>query len=316
MKFSITIPAYKRTYLQECIDSILAQTYTDFELIIVNDASPEDLDSIVNSYSDARIRYYKNEKNCGAIDVVDNWNICLSYAIGDYVMCIGDDDKLCSNCLEAFHDLIRKYPEVDILHCRSYLINDASEIIGLTPSWPERESLCANMWHRIKGLRVQFIGDFVYKTLPLKAKGGFYKLPLAWGSDDISSYMAMQNNGIVHTEQPLFCYRRSGITISNSGSSLNKIKAIKKEEEWYYSFLDKMGNINGYDEIFYNNIRQELPHYFKVKILETIAYNGISKKILKDFLYWKKMQSTTKLSNKELVYAFILAIKKHTANKT
>ncbi|MBQ8672678.1 MAG: glycosyltransferase, partial [Bacteroides sp.] len=47
MKFSITIPAYKRTYLQECIDSILAQTYTDFELIIVNDASPEDLDSIV-----------------------------------------------------------------------------------------------------------------------------------------------------------------------------------------------------------------------------------------------------------------------------
>ena len=63
-KFSITIPAYKRTYLQECIDSILGQTYTDFELIIVNDASPEDLDSIVNSFSDSRIRYYKNEKNC------------------------------------------------------------------------------------------------------------------------------------------------------------------------------------------------------------------------------------------------------------
>ena len=63
MKFSITIPAYKRSYLKEAIDSCLAQTYKDFELIIVNDASPEDLDSIVNSYSDNRIRYYKNETN-------------------------------------------------------------------------------------------------------------------------------------------------------------------------------------------------------------------------------------------------------------
>ena len=50
MKFSITIPAYKRKYLKEAIDSCLSQTFKDFELIIVNDASPEDLDSIVNSY--------------------------------------------------------------------------------------------------------------------------------------------------------------------------------------------------------------------------------------------------------------------------
>lgn len=55
MKFTIAIPAYKRTFLKECIDSILAQTYKDFELIIINDASPEDLDSVVefttNCYS-------------------------------------------------------------------------------------------------------------------------------------------------------------------------------------------------------------------------------------------------------------------------
>lgn len=62
MKFSITIPAYKTAYLKECIESILAQTYTNFELIIVNDASPEDLTSIVHSFDDSRIRYYINEK--------------------------------------------------------------------------------------------------------------------------------------------------------------------------------------------------------------------------------------------------------------
>ena len=50
IRFSIAIPAYKSYYLKECIDSILVQSYEDFELIIVNDASPEDLDSIVSLY--------------------------------------------------------------------------------------------------------------------------------------------------------------------------------------------------------------------------------------------------------------------------
>ena len=49
MKYSFVLPAYKARFFKEALDSILNQTYNDFELIIVNDASPEDLDSIVNS---------------------------------------------------------------------------------------------------------------------------------------------------------------------------------------------------------------------------------------------------------------------------
>ena len=86
MKFSITIPAYKQKYLSEAIESCLAQTYQEFEVIIVDDASPEYLKSVVDKFDDTRIRYYRNEKNCGALNVVDNWNICLSYATGDYVI--------------------------------------------------------------------------------------------------------------------------------------------------------------------------------------------------------------------------------------
>ena len=60
-KYSFILPAYKASFFREAIDSILAQSYTDFELIIVNDASPEDLTSIVNGYSDNRIQYYIND---------------------------------------------------------------------------------------------------------------------------------------------------------------------------------------------------------------------------------------------------------------
>ena len=84
IKYSVTVPACKAQFLAECIDSILAQTYKNFELIIVNDASPQDLDSIVSKYDDPRIRYYKNKVGFGAEHVVGNWNKCLEYATGDY----------------------------------------------------------------------------------------------------------------------------------------------------------------------------------------------------------------------------------------
>lgn len=99
--FSILIPAFKVSYLKECIESILAQIYKNFEVIIVDDASPYDICSIVSQFNDERIRYYRNEVGFGAYNVVGNWNKCLGFATGDYVICMGDDDKLKPCCLEG-----------------------------------------------------------------------------------------------------------------------------------------------------------------------------------------------------------------------
>lgn len=63
---SFIMPAYKSQYLSAAIESILAQDCGNWELVIVDDCSPEDLKSIVDRYNDDRIRYYRNEKNLGA----------------------------------------------------------------------------------------------------------------------------------------------------------------------------------------------------------------------------------------------------------
>ena len=91
---SVVIPAYKSAYLFDAISSVLSQTYKNLELIIVNDASPEDITSIVESFNDPRIRYYINERNIGALDLVKNWNLCLSYAQGDFFCLLCDDDMM------------------------------------------------------------------------------------------------------------------------------------------------------------------------------------------------------------------------------
>jgi len=144
MLFSVLIPAFKGQFLSDAIDSCLAQDYDDFEVIIVDDHSPDNLHAIVSNYSDKRIRYYSNRANCGAVDVVDNWNICLSYAEGDFVICMGDDDRLLPWCLTEYRLLLQKYPNLDIYHARTELIDEKGEFINLQESSPETEQrVCA-----------------------------------------------------------------------------------------------------------------------------------------------------------------------------
>ena len=73
MLFSIVIPSYKKRYLAEAIGSVIAQTCSDWELIIVNDSSPEDLDTIVKPHLiDSRIKYSVNARNFGAERLCEN----------------------------------------------------------------------------------------------------------------------------------------------------------------------------------------------------------------------------------------------------
>ncbi|SFT33287.1 Glycosyl transferase family 2 [Chryseobacterium formosense] len=317
MRFTIAIPAYKRKFLYECIHSILNQDFKNFELIIINDASPENLDEIVQQFNDDRIIYYKNSVNIGAENVVDNWNLCLSYAKGDYFMLMGDDDTMQSNYLSVFNDLINSNPENEVYHCRSFIINSSSEVIGLTPSWPDWESVYENMWHRMNKFRSQYVSDFVYKRESLIKTGGYYKLPLAWASDDITSYTAAADKGIVHTQEPVFCYRQSEFTISNSGSIDLKMNAIIEEERWVDSFLKNNLPDNYLDQCFYNMIKYDKDKLFLKKRIDTIAYNGFTKGYyLRDMIKFVSKKNNYRLSLQHLIYALILTVKKNRSKIT
>ena len=111
---SFVLPAYKAQFLKEAIASILSQTYQNFELVIVDDASPEDLESIVSEFNDIRVRYYRNEQNIGGTDLVKQWNHCLTFATGDYVILAADDDVYDKEFLAEAERLFKKYPNVPV----------------------------------------------------------------------------------------------------------------------------------------------------------------------------------------------------------
>ena len=94
MLFSVVIPLYnKRDYIKETIESVLLQTYTDFEIIAVNDSSTDDSLAIVQSFNDSRIRIY-TKPNGG---VSDTRNYGLKKALGEYIcfLAIAMDDSFC-----------------------------------------------------------------------------------------------------------------------------------------------------------------------------------------------------------------------------
>ncbi len=304
---SITVPAYKTQYLAECIDSILAQTYSNFELVIVNDASPQNLDEIVGRYHDDRIRYFKNEKNCGALHVVDNWNKCLAYVKGDYVICMGDDDKLLPNCLEEYARLIEKYPQVDVLHGWTEIIDENSEIYDINSPRPEVESVYSLMYYRLAG-RQQYIGDFIFKVSTLRKNGGFYFLPMAWGSDDISAYIAAKSFGVVNTQKPIFLYRRSRITLSSSGNMTTQMEGIIKNIEWINNFLETSTTSNDIDMLYKHKIREILPEYLEQRKTSTIIKDCRNKGFVR-LLYWITKKRIYNISSKTFIKAIIRIIK-------
>ena len=312
--FSIAIPAYKAKFLKKCIDSILGQTYTDFELIIVNDASPENLDEIVNKYEDHRIRYYTNEKNTGAENVVDNWNICLSYATGEYIILMGDDDEMEPDYLSEFINLINKYPGLEVYHCRSFIINEKSERTLVTQSRAEWESIYENIWHRINYFRWQYISDFVYRRDSLIAKGGFFKLPLAWASDDISAYIAMQDKGIAHTNKPVFRYRRSSITISSGGNPQLKMVATLLEENWLKNFFKNNKPESEIDKAISTNLNEDINRYILKKKLDIIQ-KSLNTHTTKSVYYWLRNAKKYNINKLLIGYALIEKMKHKKAKK-
>ena len=305
IKFSVTIPAYKERYLKETIDSVLAQTYQNYEIVIVNDASPYDLDTIVHQYTDPRIRYFKNEKNCGAKNVVDNWNICLSYATGEYVMCIGDDDNLTPRCLQDFADLIEKYPQLDLFHARSEIIDDDSNFVMTLELRPEWESVYSLIYNP----RNTHLGDWLFKTETLRKNGGFYKLPYGWQSDDISAFTAAASHGVANTQEIGFQYRGNGLSISHDLTCIeDKIEAVKKAVKWRLIFVEDKHPSNSEDQRLIELIKRDAIVMGNKAIDDMIEFD-IRKNTFYRSLFWLWNHKKHDISIMRLILCTLKAIK-------
>ena len=125
--FSIIIPAYNNAeYLDDAITSVLRQTYTNFELIAVNDASPDDSAAVIKAYADPRIKYIEHDVNKG-LSAARNTGI--RNAVGEYVVPLDGDDYFHPEKLKAHADFLEKNPDIGVTYNPRFELNHSSKTI-------------------------------------------------------------------------------------------------------------------------------------------------------------------------------------------
>lgn len=128
---SVILPVYNGSrFLKQTIDSILSQTYTNFELIIVDDASTDDSRSIIDAYDDSRIHRLYLAQN---LNVCNSSNTAFAQAAGEYVALIGHDDMWHPQKLEKQLAYMEAHPECGACFTKCNVINEKNESITAGP---------------------------------------------------------------------------------------------------------------------------------------------------------------------------------------
>ena len=135
-------------YLEQAIDSILSQTFTDFELVICDNDSTDRTKSICQNYADRdnRIRYYRNPTNIGG---VNNENRTFELSTGKYFRLMAHDDLLAPKSIEKSVAILEKNPEIILCYSDIVIINGEGQEIDLIDSKIGTES---QPWQRFRRL--------------------------------------------------------------------------------------------------------------------------------------------------------------------
>lgn len=127
LKFSIILPVRNGgEHIKLCVSSILAQTYHDFELIILENCSSDDTVEWLKTVTDDRVNIFPAEK---PLSLEDNWSRISSIQTNEFITIIGHDDLFCPNYLEVMSALIKENPTATLYQTHFRYIDEAGEFL-------------------------------------------------------------------------------------------------------------------------------------------------------------------------------------------
>lgn len=211
MKVSILVPCYNvEKYIKQCLDSIIHQTYTNLQIVLVDDGSCDNTLNILNEYAskDSRIEVYHQENQGVAIAR----NVLLSKIKGDFFLFVDSDDWIELDMVEFLINKAIK-ENTDMVVC-SNVINDT------IPSLDYKEEI----WSHDKVIKeflrhVHFNGSLCNKLISfrlLKKQPKFHR-EISYGEDALFTWQLIQEvQNVVVTNKQLYHYRRNDGSLSHA----------------------------------------------------------------------------------------------------
>lgn len=257
-KVSIIVPVYNvEKYLPECIDSILAQTFTDFELLLIDDGSPDNSGKICDEYAarDSRIRVF-HKVNGG---VSSARNMGLDNAKGEWITFVDSDDRIVNNCLETCFDTLNK-SNVDLLqfkHSQTIEYAENNEIYNS----PVENKKYIKYYHPV------CIGGAIFKALIIRDRDIRFRDNLKLGEDQLFIYDFIMNaSTMMYLDKELYFYRPNESSATNTmsfSSIIDSIKVLRDYRNQYQELALKL------DEII-------LDMFFKRAMFKNMTFNELT----------------------------------------
>jgi hypothetical protein len=212
---TIGIPTFNRAaLLKGCVTAALSQTYPHFEVVVSNNASPDDTSNVLSGFNDPRLRVVNQETNIG---LLPNWNACIANAKGDYFVFVADDDRLSPSLLEQCVRLIKQQPNISSVVALSDL---RAASLGRTK--PARASKLHDTGIRDgTEILLDFLTDRITVTMCsvmmrtdlLQSRGGLpLDLPHAADVAAWAPLLLLGNSGFVNQACATFTYHNSSET--------------------------------------------------------------------------------------------------------
>lgn len=223
MKFSILVPVYNvEKYIEQCVDSLLSQTYRDFEIILVDDGSTDSSGEICDRYQKENPGkvFSFHQKNSGQLA---SRLFAISKANGDFCLFVDSDDLVESNLLELVVDTINRNPETDMVVFNfSYFENGKKTVKKPTISEIETVYEGENKKALYETLLISTLLNSLWtkaiKKDILKYESDYSMLFSKRHAEDafMSAEYISKAKKVVYINEPLYCYRIDNISVSRN----------------------------------------------------------------------------------------------------
>jgi len=216
---SVVMPVYNRqNYIHHAIQSILDQTFNDWELVIVDDGSTDNTEKVIKLFKDDRIHYFKNSRNRGISYSRNRGN---KMASGEILAVQDSDDMSLPDRLEEIYKTFNAFPRTDIVY-HSFYVRAMDIRYGARAL--HRELVRPGIYSKQRALTVPFIpGQLAYRKAVAK-KCPYRKELVCWDDWGFIIDATMKNLNFLWLERPLYEYvvSEDSITTISDGTSMRK----------------------------------------------------------------------------------------------
>lgn len=326
IRFSIHIPVYNvEKYLNECVESVLKQSFGNFEIILTDDGSTDNSGKICDSFLDSRIRVFHNENQ----GLLMTRSFSIAKARGEYSVFLDSDDFFSDGFLEQLNALIEEEPCDMVVY--SYRAVHRDRVVDAAPPWHEKRVFNGEKTDDFKK-EVLFNIFFnpvwtkaIKTSLLLEDKTDFSKYRVCSGEDLLRSlYPVFNAQKVVFVPETWYMYRLNDESITHTFDP-ERFLSIITVRKLAYSYFEKSAFFNMENRTKFSNVfirsmlncvkkiaASDLVYEAKAKSFENIANDDFYKKMLVCFdkaSLGKKSRITYQLFSKKQYKLLISAVR-------